>query len=122
MQGIVLFAHGARDPQWARPFEAIRALVSARRPEYPVVLAYLERMAPTLGEACSLLAEKGATGITIIPLFMGQGGHLKEDLPKLVEDVRRGHPGILISLEGAAGEAPEIHEAIAVWVLSRFSR
>ena len=24
MHGIVLFAHGARDPGWARPFEAIR--------------------------------------------------------------------------------------------------
>ena len=46
MRGIVLFAHGSRDPGWARPFEAIRARISATRPEYPVAVAYLERMEP----------------------------------------------------------------------------
>ena len=42
MHGIVLFAHGARDPEWARPFEAIRDRIRTARPECPIDLAYLE--------------------------------------------------------------------------------
>jgi sirohydrochlorin ferrochelatase len=28
-QGLILFAHGARDPRWAAPFEAVAARVRA---------------------------------------------------------------------------------------------
>jgi len=58
VRGIVLFAHGARDPEWSRPFEAICARVRSSRPEYPIALAYLEMMSPTLEEAIAgLIAE-----------------------------------------------------------------
>jgi len=46
--GLILFAHGARDPRWALPFEAVAARVRAQRPGVPVRLAFLEFMAPTL--------------------------------------------------------------------------
>ena len=39
---LVLFAHGSRDPEWARPFEALRARLERRLPATPVVLAFLE--------------------------------------------------------------------------------
>jgi sirohydrochlorin cobaltochelatase len=51
MRGIVLFAHGAKDPQWAEPFAALRERVRTARPEYPIEIAYLEIMSPTLEEA-----------------------------------------------------------------------
>lgn len=119
MRGIVLFAHGARDPQWAQPFEAIRERVRAIRPEYPIELAYLETMSPTLEEAVASLAAQGAPAITVFPLFMAQGGHLKQDLPRILEAIRAAHPHIPIALEPAIGDVPEILEAIARWILAR---
>ena len=67
MRGIVLFAHGARDPEWARPFEAIHARVRTSRPEYPIALAYLELMSPTLEEAIAGLIAEGAVAVTVFP-------------------------------------------------------
>ncbi|WP_310735296.1 hypothetical protein [Mitsuaria sp. TWR114] len=32
MDGLLLFAHGARDPAWAAPFQAIAAELQTRRP------------------------------------------------------------------------------------------
>lgn len=119
MRAIVLFAHGARDPEWARPFEAMRARLRERRPEIPVEVAFLERMTPTLEEAVDALVARGADAVTVFPVFMAQGGHLKEDLPRLVEAMRARHPGVPVALESAAGEVPEIVEAIADWVLRR---
>jgi sirohydrochlorin cobaltochelatase len=119
MRGIVLFAHGARDPEWARPFEEIRSRVRSSRPEYPIELAYLELMPPTLEEAIDSLVTQGALAITVFPLFMAQGGHLKQDLPKILDAIRANYPRIPIALEPPIGEVPEILAAIASWILTR---
>jgi sirohydrochlorin cobaltochelatase len=119
MRGIVLFAHGARDPEWARPFEEIRSRVRSSRPEYPIELAYLELMSPSLEEAIDSLAKQGASAITVFPLFMAQGGHLKQDLPRILDAIRASYPRIPIALETPIGEVPEILAAIASWILSQ---
>jgi sirohydrochlorin cobaltochelatase len=119
LRGIVLFAHGARDPEWARPFERIRDRVRTNRPECPIELAYLEVMAPALEDAIAALVAEGASSVTVFPLFMAQGGHLKHDLPRLLQQIREGHPNLPISLETAIGEVPEILEAISGWILDR---
>ena len=119
MHGIVLFAHGARDPEWARPFEEIRARIRTSRPEYPIELAFLESMEPTLEDAIASLAGQGASAITVFPLFMAQGGHLKQDLPRILAAIRQAHPHVPIAMESAVGEVPEILEAIAGWILGR---
>jgi len=109
-EGIVLFAHGSREPDWAKPFERIAQQLSHR---HAVELAYLERMKPTLDEALASLVKKGARRIRIVPLFLGAGGHIKEDLPKLAEAARARHAGVEIVLETTIGERPEITDAIA---------
>ena len=119
MHGIVLFAHGARDPSWSRPFEAIRDRVRSSRPECPIGLAFLESMSPTLEEAIETLSAEGASAITVFPLFMGQGAHLKRDLPRILEAIRAAHPHVPIALESAAGDSPEVLDALAAWILSR---
>ena len=119
MRGIVLFAHGARDPEWAKPFEAIRDRVRLQKPESPIALAYLEMMAPTLEEAIAAVIAEGAPSVTVFPLFMAQGGHLKHDLPRILAAIRESHPHVPISLETAVGDCPEILDAIAQSVIDR---
>ena len=119
MRGIVLFAHGARDPGWARPFETIRERIRAQRPEYRIELAYLELMSPTLEEAIGTLVAEGALCVTVYPLFMAQGAHLRQDLPKILEAIRASYPKIPIALEPAVGDVPEILDAITGWILSK---
>ena len=119
MRGIVLFAHGARDPGWARPFEMIRERVRASRPECPIELAYLELMSPTLEEAIQSVVNEGALAVTVYPLFMAQGGHLKQDLPKILDAIRASHPHIPIALEPPIGEVEDILAAIAAWIVAR---
>jgi sirohydrochlorin cobaltochelatase len=119
VRGIVLFAHGARDPEWARPFEAIRDRIRRAHPEYPIALAYLEMMTPTLEEAIDALVAEGAPAITVFPLFLAQGGHLKKDIPRILDAIRAARPHIPIAVETALGESPELREAIALWILDR---
>ena len=111
--GLILFAHGARDPAWATPFEAVAALVRERRPAWLVRLAFLEFMAPTLAEAGAALAAAGCVRIELLPMFLGTGGHVRRDLPVLLASMRDMHPGIEFVLHAAIGEMPAVHRAMA---------
>lgn len=112
---IILFAHGARDPEWAQPFFTIRDQVAQQFPDVPVSVAFLEIMRPTLAEAVAELAEQDVNRITLIPLFMARGGHLKEDMPLLLADIYRLHPGIRFHTAPAIGEADAVLRCIAQW-------
>ena len=112
-KAIVLFAHGARDPRWAEPFEAVAGRVRAAAPDCRVALAFLELMAPTLGDAAASLVGAGATRIDVVPLFLGTGGHLRRDLPPLVDALRAAHPAVDFHLHPAIGEHALVVEAMA---------
>jgi sirohydrochlorin cobaltochelatase len=112
-QALILFAHGARDPRWAEPFEAVAERIRAAAPGFPVVLAYLELMAPTLAEAIDKVVADGATTVDVVPLFLGTGGHLRQDLPPLVDALRSAHPDVAIRLHAAIGEHAAVSEAMA---------
>jgi sirohydrochlorin cobaltochelatase len=106
--GWLLFAHGARDPEWARPFEAVATRLRAERPADAVGLAFLEFMAPDLGQAADALAAVGCTRIEVVPLFLGTGGHVRRDVPPLLDAARERHPGIALRLHPSVGAHDEV--------------
>jgi sirohydrochlorin cobaltochelatase len=91
---IVLLAHGARDERWAEPFHRVTAAVRVAAPDSDVELAFLELMAPDLESAVHRLAAAGASSIRVIPLFFGQGGHLRKDVPAIVAGIAQSLPGV----------------------------
>ncbi|MDH4050803.1 MAG: CbiX/SirB N-terminal domain-containing protein [Rubrivivax sp.] len=111
--GLILFAHGARDPRWAAPFEAVAARIRADRPGLPVRLSYLELMSPDLPTAAAELVAEGCDEVTVLPLFLGAGGHVRRDLPVLVDGLRAAHPAVRWSLQPPVGELPALTAAMA---------
>jgi len=115
--GIVLFAHGARDPLWAETFQRLIAKLNARRAGVPAELAFLEHMQPDLTTAIERLAARGVERVTLVPLFMGRGGHLRRDLPQIVARACEANPGVLVRTTDAVGEVDILLNAITDWVL-----
>ncbi len=114
-QALVLFAHGARDPRWAQPFEKLQAIAQQRLEGVQVELAFLELMEPRLPETIDRLADDGCLSIRVVPVFLGQGGHVLRDLPPMIEELRLRHPQVQISVADAVGENPEVLQAIAAY-------
>ena len=114
---IILFAHGARDPQWARPFKRIQALVAQTLPQVQVMLAFLERMTPDLASAAGNAIAAGAQSITVVPLFLGSGGHVKEDVAALVRELEQRYGSVRFRLTAPIGEDEDLVAAIAAWVV-----
>ncbi|HEY6512679.1 MAG TPA: CbiX/SirB N-terminal domain-containing protein [Burkholderiaceae bacterium] len=112
-RGLLLFAHGARDASWAAPFEAVLARVRALRSDTPVALAFLELMPPDLATAAAQLAQRGCRQVDVVPLFLGTGGHVRRDVPQLLQRLHALHPGTRWTLHEPVGEHPDVIEAIA---------
>jgi sirohydrochlorin cobaltochelatase len=106
--GIILFAHGSRDPQWRLPIEAVAQQISQRSASALVRCAYLELCLPSLPDAATDLIAAGAHKIKVFPLFLGVGKHAREDLPLLIQDIRLAHPKITVELLPTAGENPAL--------------
>lgn len=111
--GLLLFAHGARDPNWALPFEAVAKRVREGRPGLPVELAFLEFMSPNLSEAGHRLVALGCNDVAVVPLFLGAGGHVRKDLPALMTDMAHTHPRVTWRLQHAIGEVDSVIRAMA---------
>ena len=114
---IILFAHGARDPEWANPLRRIQAVVRERMVEVPVELAFLEFIAPSLPESTAQLVARGARKIVVLPMFIAQGGHLKRQVPEMIDGLRSTYPEVQFSLGAAIGENEIVVQAMASAVL-----
>src|SRR5690348_6451453 len=117
-RALILFAHGARAASWAVPFQRLRELTAQQRPDVAVSLAFLELMTPSLPDEAAALVAQGAREIVVVPIFLGQGGHLLRDLPRLLEELRAAHPGVAFSTVPAVGEDPAVLDAMAAYCVS----
>jgi sirohydrochlorin cobaltochelatase len=112
-QGLILLAHGARDPRWREPFEQLAERIRSKRPELAVRLAFLELMAPDLLLAGAELVAAGCDALRVVPIFFGQGGHVRDDVPAIVDALRERYSAVDVTLSRAAGEDGGVIDALA---------
>ena len=117
-KALVLFAHGARDPRWAQPFQKLQQRAQAQLPDAEVVLAFLELMEPRLPAVVTELATKGIEQVSVVPVFLGQGGHVLRDLPPMIDELRIAHPQLQLQVVDAVGESPKVLDAIASYCVT----
>ncbi len=119
MNGLILFAHGSRDPIWAQPFEAMLARIQQTAPDMPSALAYLELMQPDFATVAQQLVAQGVTHIRVLPAFLAVGKHLRVDLPEFVTQAQAAHPGLQIEVLPAAGLTDTLQNAMVELALKR---
>jgi len=112
IKALILFGHGARDARWREPFDRLATLWREQHSGAPVSLAFLEMMQPSLDEAVSSLASSGATQITVVPVFFGQGSHLRNDFPLLLSACQEKFPKVALCATPAVGEDLTVLQAI----------
>ena len=117
MRAIVLFAHGSRDPLWHRPMQAVAERVGLQLPGAKVTCAYLELSTPSLLDAVQALVDQGCTQLRVVPMFLGVGKHVREDLPVMLQALRDAHPHVAFEPLPAVGEHPDLLDLMATIAL-----
>ena len=114
--GLILFAHGSRNPAWRKPFDRLLKDVM-KRSGCQAILAFGEFMTPGLVEAAQSLAAAGVKTAVIVPLFLGGGLHVRGDLPRLAAQARAA-TGMRLRVARTIGDDAGVLKAIADYSLN----
>lgn len=87
--------------------------MQSRAPDAFVAVAFLEFQPPTLESILDDAIERGCVDIDVVPVFWASGGHVANDLPLLLADLRRKHPEIALRLLPVLSELPGLLDFVA---------
>lgn len=71
-------------------------------------ICFLELAEPSIGQGFETCIQKGATSISVIPVFLLSANHIKMDIPKELHHLQNKYPGV----EVIYGRPFGVHEAI----------
>ena len=91
---VVLCAHGTRRGDGADEFRAVAAAVRTLLPQYDVGYAFLELSEPPLSVVLDDLAATGQKRIVVIPCMLFTAGHVKSDIPHVIEVFEARYPEV----------------------------
>ncbi len=109
---VLFLGHGSRadgaNGAMYRVMELFR-----RRSGYRIVEAgFLELNPPSIPEGVAACVAQGARRILVVPYFLHLGLHVRQDLPEILEECRRLHPGVEIVLGPHIGFHPLLAEIL----------
>lgn len=106
--GLLMIAHGTRDPRGADEMDVLVDLVGRRLP-VPVGAAWLEDFSDPQGvEGARPLLDAGADGLVTVPLLNFAAGHAKNDVPEQITDIRAAFPDVPLRHGRVLGVHPDL--------------
>lgn len=87
--GVLLVGHGSRLPYGKDVVSQIAEMYSEEQ-EFPVEVGFMNMSKPSIPEAITILADKGAEKIIVTPVFLAHGVHTTEDIPRIL-GLNNGH-------------------------------
>ncbi len=113
MKAILYIGHGTRSKKGAE--EAITFIKRVMgRIDVPIQeISFLELTEPLIEEGFKRCVERGATEITVVPLFLLAAGHIKQDIPRALSTLATKYPHICLHVKDPIGVQGEILDALS---------
>ena len=119
MDGVLLLAHGSRAKETARTMEAIAEQTRRILPGKLIQTAYMQFGEINIEKGLSMLMEQGVTHIKIVPYFLFDGIHIKEDIPCELEQFRQKYPHMELTMGKTLGTDERLAQIIAEQIEER---
>ncbi len=110
--GLLIVDHGTRSPSANARLAELAADLRRARPDWIVEHAHMELSEPDFDSAMTRLVEAGAARILVHLHFLGEGYHVRETIPALLEEARRRHPTVSIEATLPLGDDPRIEQIV----------
>ncbi|MBC8187028.1 MAG: CbiX/SirB N-terminal domain-containing protein [Proteobacteria bacterium] len=110
--GLLIVDHGSRNPDSNEQLEKLANSIAKARATWLVEYGHMELATPSFETAIDQLVSRGATEIMVHLHFLGDGYHVRETLPALIEGARKRFPEIPIHATDTLGQDPRIVEII----------
>ncbi|EPR09340.1 sirohydrochlorin chelatase [Ruminiclostridium papyrosolvens] len=113
MKAILILAHGSRERKTLETLHKITDMTKAQLPGVMIETAYMEFCDINLEKGLDMLIKKGADNITVVPYFLFEGIHIREDIPGEIKEYIEKHPGIKVTLGNTLGADPRLADVLA---------
>jgi sirohydrochlorin ferrochelatase len=113
LKGILYIGHGTRSIQGAEEAVSFIKRVMVRIDVPIQEISFLELTNPGIEEGFTRCVGRGATEITVIPLFLLAAGHIKKDIPQALSSLREKYPTIQVHVIDPFGVQDKILNGIA---------
>ncbi len=113
MTGILLLAHGSREGDTEQTMRQITQYVKAALQNDMIEEAYLQFREKNLEKGLLNLIGRGADDIKVVPYFLFEGVHIKEDIPGEIAEFKKQHPDIKITMGKTLGADKRLAEIVA---------
>ncbi|MCL2409842.1 MAG: CbiX/SirB N-terminal domain-containing protein [Oscillospiraceae bacterium] len=113
MDGVLLLAHGSRAPESVQTMESIAEQTRRLLPEQLIQVAFMQFNDVNIEKGLLLLMTQGVTRVKIVPYFLFDGVHIKEDIPQEVAEFKAIHPQIEIVLGQTLGTDARLAQIVA---------
>lgn len=111
-QGVVILGHGSKAPEALKTLERATDFVARRLEDRVVAHASLQFNEPTIYQAVDSLVERGVKKITVAPLFLYLGNHLKEDIPAAIEEIKGKYHDLEFTFSKSIGDDMRIADIV----------
>lgn len=110
--GLLVIAHGSRDPRHVATVTALCARARSLRPGVRVEVGFLDFDAPSVERALARLWSRGAREVVALPLLLTRAFHAKSDVPAVLREATARLPGIALRQARVLGPSPLLTAAL----------
>ncbi len=105
-EAIVILGHGSKSNDAIEDFNFIVETTKTKSEHQNVYGAHMELASPTFEEKVNELATQGIEKIIVIPYFLFNGNHIKEDIPAKIQALKKQFPNVQIQFGNPIGKEP----------------
>jgi sirohydrochlorin ferrochelatase len=109
---VIILGHGSKSEGADKAVQRVAAEVKKRGGYEIVEQAFLQYTSPGLMDTIEACARQKVGRIVIVPFFMQPGAHVTRDIPALIEQARKKHPGVEILMTDFVGSHPLMAEIV----------
>lgn len=113
MTGVLILAHGSRAKETEETLEKIVAMVRDIVGSEHITSSFLQFSDSNLHKGLRELVARGVNDIKVIPYFLFEGVHIKEDIPKEIDDFLTEYPTVHITLGRTLGVESRLAQILA---------
>ena len=95
--GVMVCGHGSRDEEAVKEFQAVAQGLKERLPQYEADWGFLEFATPVISKGLDALRAKGIRKVLAVPGMLFAAGHVKNDIPSVLNAYQVQNPELSIS-------------------------
>ena len=111
-RALLIIGHGSKSEAAVRTFHQIVEHTRAISAYAAVAGACMELSPPTIEQAVAEIASRHIDEIVVVPYFLYEGTHIRQDIPAKIRKVEEQYPAIQFRLARPIGFEPLMSELI----------